>query len=346
MISLSFRTLVYALLASVWIQPASAQNRFTESELPTALPEVINPFLDSAQSESFIGTAGKALQSYRWQREDARANIVLLTGFSENVLKYREIAYLLYQEGYSVHLYEHRGHGRSELLTDERQKIYVAHFDDYVNDLKIFIKTYLADAKEPVFALTHSMGGAVMARYLQQNPDSPIQAAYLASPMLDIFTDGYPRPVLTALTKAAVLAGQGKQYAFGRGPLDPATLTMDAFGDNSSQVRFDAYIQDSAAAGILQGNATFGWTYEALKATADLMKEKNIRKINRPIALAQAQFDTIVKADAQVKFCAVARDCQLESFPGRHALIYEKDEVFVPFTDSVLNFFAEQLKAE
>lgn len=346
MIASSFRSLISLLITGCMSLPALGQNRFLESELPWALSDVLNPFLDKALSKVFIGTDGKALQSYRWQRDDARANIVLLTGFSENVLKYREIAYLLYQEGYSVHLYEHRGHGRSELLTNDRQKMYVADFDDYANDLGIYLNTYLADATAPVFALTHSMGGAVLVRYLQQYPESPIQAAYLGSPMFDIFTDGYPRPVLTAITKAAILAGQGKQYVIGRGPLDPQTLTMDAFGDNSSQVRFDAYIQDSASAGILQGNATFGWTYAALKGTATLMKEKNIRKIKQPLFIAQAQFDTVVKAEAQSKFCAIASSCQLESFPGRHALIYEKDEVFVPFTDSILNFFAAQLKAE
>ncbi|HET9237859.1 MAG TPA: alpha/beta hydrolase [Oligoflexus sp.] len=334
--------LILALITSL-SSGALAQNRFTETELPEAFSEILNPFLNSAQSEAFIGTGGKSLQSYRWLRNDARAHILILTGFSENVLKYRELAYLFYQEGYSVHLYEHRGHGRSELLTDERQKMYVTDFEDYVKDLGIYLQTFLASEELPILALTHSMGGTVLTRHLQQNANSPIKAAYMASPMFDLFTDGYPRPVLTALTKAAILAGQGQQYVFGRGPLDPGTLTIDAFGDNTSEVRFQAYIQDSAKAGVLQGNATFGWTYAALKATGQLMKEKNIKKINRPLFIAQAEFDTVVRSDAQTKFCALLSQCRIQSFPGRHALIYEKDEIFVPFTESVLLYFTEQL---
>lgn len=64
----------------------------------------------------------------------------------------------------------------------DKQKGYVADFEDYVVDLKQFHdQVIMADQPAKLFLLAHSMGGAISALYLERWPDD-IKAAVLSSP--------------------------------------------------------------------------------------------------------------------------------------------------------------------
>ena len=95
--------------------------------------------------------------------------LVIVSGRSETYLKYMELSFDLYQQGYNIFLLDHRGQGLSERLLSNPHKGYVANFDDYESDLSYFIDHVVASAcpMKP-YLLAHSMGGLIAARYLQK----------------------------------------------------------------------------------------------------------------------------------------------------------------------------------
>ena len=72
--------------------------------------------------------------------EESDKAIVICHGFSECIEKYHEIIYYFLNEGFSVYIMEHRGHGRSGCLSKScNTQVEVESFDYYVKDLKTFL---------------------------------------------------------------------------------------------------------------------------------------------------------------------------------------------------------------
>ena len=87
--------------------------------------------------------------------------------------------------GHNVYGVDHRGQGLSERLLENPHIGHVACFDDYVQDLLKSIKQLLPDDHLPVFALAHSMGGAIALQAAFQMPTC-FTAVALVAPMLGI----------------------------------------------------------------------------------------------------------------------------------------------------------------
>lgn len=151
--------------------------------------------------------------------------IVLLPGFTESVMKYKEVILDLHSRGYSVFALDHRGQGESRHLAmsleycnllnvvwddpwaqfDLASQVLipkpaesvclsdVVHVDDaelYVKDLHQFVNQVVLPrtaGRVPLFLLGHSMGGAVATRYLAEHPGVFVAAA-VTSPAYRINT--------------------------------------------------------------------------------------------------------------------------------------------------------------
>lgn len=57
--------------------------------------------------------------------------VVIVNGRIESAWKYQELCYDLFRQGFDVYTYDHRGQGRSERLTEDRQIGHVHEFQDY-----------------------------------------------------------------------------------------------------------------------------------------------------------------------------------------------------------------------
>ena len=63
--------------------------------------------------------------------------IVVVNGRIECTWKYQELFYDLFQQGYDIYSFDHRGQGLSDRLIEDQQMGYVEDFEDYVQDLHL-----------------------------------------------------------------------------------------------------------------------------------------------------------------------------------------------------------------
>ena len=142
--------------------------------------------------------------AYRhFSQEDAKGNILVAHGFTENMEKFREIVWDFYSAGFNVTVYEHRGHGRSSKFDDKFDGTHVDNFNKYVDDMKILIDQTF-DQSLPTFVFAHSMGGGITGRFIQKHPHV-LDGAILSAPMMEFDTTGFPTWVVKALSTGASL---------------------------------------------------------------------------------------------------------------------------------------------
>ena len=90
-----------------------------------------------------------------------KASVVIVHGYAEHSGRYSAAVDTLCREGFSVFLYDQRGHGRSEGVRAD-----VLRFVDYVRDLSMFVD-YVRERSDGsnVFLIAHSTGAAASALY-------------------------------------------------------------------------------------------------------------------------------------------------------------------------------------
>jgi len=144
--------------------------------------------LPQSESGNFRSYDGHELYEQWWRpQSDPRAAVVIVHGVCEHSGRYDEAAGFLTDRGYAVDAFDLRGHGKSEGKT-----VYVESFDDYLNDLDVFldrVRKKLPD--KPVFLLGHSMGGGICLLYcITRQPD--IQGVIVSAPSVKISDDISP----------------------------------------------------------------------------------------------------------------------------------------------------------
>jgi len=106
---------------------------------------------------------GTVLIGSSWAPDEApRGTLILVHGLKDHLGRYDELAARANALGLSVRGFDLRGHGRSG-----GARAWVASFEDYLGDLDVVLgdlRPQLPDL--PVFLFGHSMGGAIVARYV------------------------------------------------------------------------------------------------------------------------------------------------------------------------------------
>ncbi len=263
--------------------------------------------------------------------------ILISSGRTEGALKYKEVIYDLFNNGYSVYIHDHRGQGLSGRMAKDPEMGYVDNFQYYIDDMKYFYDTYLKpDKHQKIFLLSHSLGGAIAMSYLEQYPGD-FDAASFSSPMLGLAS--YICPL------AHILYTKTPKYAPGQTGYHRDSSSFATNSVTGSEVRFhratEAYrLQPEARL----GGATVQW----LKESCDHMKavSKNISKIETPFILFAAENETVVNHKTETKFVAKAqklgKDCNI--FPigdAQHELLMEKDPQRTDVMTKTLDFFGK-----
>ncbi|KHD89565.1 MAG: hypothetical protein OM95_03005 [Bdellovibrio sp. ArHS] len=133
-----------------------------------------------------------------WDNPNARGTVIINHGQGEHSESYHRLIKAFENDQWSFYGWDLRGHGRSE-----GRRGYVAQFDDYCKDYKIFLDMVLKEdkvKKGPVILFCHSMGALIELKTLLRNPDLRCDGIVVSSPLL-----GVSVPVPTYKSKGAVL---------------------------------------------------------------------------------------------------------------------------------------------
>jgi lysophospholipase len=318
----------------------------TELSLTRSFSSEIQKFWDNnAISADFQGIDDKKIHTVSITTGNNKV-VVISQGRNESVLKYKELAYDFHQQGYDIFLIDHRGQGFSERFGGDQHRGYVVDFQDYVDDFNQYVTSLALDKKyQHRYLLSHSMGGAIIALYLQQYKN-PFQASVFFSPMFSINLGILPTflaklithtsaEICSWFTEKACYIPNGNGYSPSK--FNGNHLTHSKMRFYSSQNEFETFPETQL------GDATMRWVATSLSATEQVIE--NAKKINTPILILQAGSDKVVTDDGQKAFFKNVTDCKFNKFfnitGAKHEILLESDEFRLTALNHTLQFLAD-----
>ena len=295
-------------------------------------------FLAWGRESWYTRERGKNIFCLSLHRKKPKGVILISHGFCENGEKYKELAWYFYQAGFTVYIPEHCGHGRSYRLTKDPYKVHIDDFRRYVKDLS-FIASRAAGENPgiPMFLYGHSMGGAIGAVTLAENPGR-FQKGILNAPMI-LHRTGIFRlfwfmgllfwPVLWEKERAMLRdsMASGMMKLLKKVPVFPEpdlTIIMKrgekppAFQNNGASCR---------------------WGLEAYRMSREISSHSR-KKISVPVLLFQAEKETLVYAGPQERLIRQLPDGRLIRVPGaKHEIYRSGNDILKPYLNKVLNFY-------
>jgi lysophospholipase len=296
------------------------------------------PYFQQIERGEIVNLEGLKIRYYSVQK-NAPETLVIVPGRTEPALKYAELLYDLRHANLNVFIFSHQGQGESERLLNDPHKGHVRNFHNYVKDMELFMEKVVSKTPGKKFLLAHSMGGAVAALYLANNPDV-FEKAVLSAPMMELNTDPYPETVARYLGRLLVSIGKGTSYAPDRGPYIPEADVFETNPATLSEVRFNASKHIfTHYPEVAIGGPTARWVHEALKAT------KNIHKlqIKTPVLMFQSGLDEFVKPGSQNQFCRKSFCEKIEMPESKHEILMERDFIRNEALAEIESFFGLKL---
>lgn len=314
----------------------------SEDNLAAKYKTTIQPFWQNSVQHGMFegaggGEVGKVDIAYAYVlHPQALGAVVISSGRIESLIKYKEVVYDFYQNGYSVFIHDHRGQGLSGRMLNNPQIGYVQSFAEYVTDFKKFIDEVVTQktTHKPQL-LCHSMGGAIGALTVLRYPELFEKIAFSA-PMFGI------RPALPNWFAKLLLSIHGalnnkNAYFFGQGNYDNQPFSANEL--THSEVRYQIFRQEYQITPQVQlGGVSGHWLKMAAEAIDEI--EQNVYRFPIPALVIQAGADQIV--DNKRQRCVVAKmaHAKLIVIEGsKHELLEEQDKFREPCLTAIFDFF-------
>ena len=274
-----------------------------------------NPVPDQMATGSIKTPDGVALRFARWEPPPGRkGTVVVLQGRAEFIEKYFETVRDLRARGFAVATFDWRGQGLSDRALSDRQKGYVRSFSEYATDLEaIMEQVVLPDCPPPIFALGHSMGGAIAIRACHDG-SRWFDRVVLSAPMIALPRGGLTR-MAGPLARFMRLLGRGSGYV--PTASSAASGTEEFIGNvlTSDPVRFTrnaAVLEQEPALGL--GPPTIAWIDSAMRLMKRFETPAYAGQIRQPILMVAAGRDEVVSTPAIETF-------GLNLLAGRHLIL-------------------------
>lgn len=261
--------------------------------------------------EGFLDVDGVRL----WTEDDvptgARAHVLLLHGYADHLGRYRAFRDALLAEGFGVHGYDQRGHGRTAGPRGHVQK-----FSDYLDDFdRCLARMRTQGGNTRAFVVGHSHGGLEALAALQRRGTPLLDGLVLSAPYLALAF----RPPAWKSAMAGIVQG-----------FLPA-LRMPLEIDLTALSRDETWVRSTAADPLYNRVGTPRWFTESSRAQAEVLAAG--AAIHCPVLLAVGTDDRIADAPTAKRFFDTlgTKDRTLREYPGmRHELLNElgKEEVF------------------
>lgn len=274
-----------------------------------------NPVPDNVVTGAIKTPDGVNLRFARWAPPPGRkGTVVVMQGRAEYIEKYYETVRDLRARGFAVATFDWRGQGLSDRALSDRRKGHVRNFSEYVTDLgAIMEQVVLPDCPPPIFALAHSMGGAVAIRACHDG-SRWFERVVLSAPMIAL----PPSPMMRLagpFARLLRLFGSGSAYVPSG---DRSVAGKQEFLGNvltSDPVRYArnaAVLEEEPDLGL--GPPTVAWADAALRAMRLFEDPAYAGHIRQPILMVAAGRDEVVSTPAIEQF-------GLNLLAGRHLIL-------------------------
>ena len=124
---------------------------------------------------SFPSIDGVRLHLYSIVPARPTASVLILHGYADHALRYRNVLMALAEAGFAAHALDYRGHGRAGGARGAVRK-----FDDYLGDVRTALARIEAAHGGKLFIVAHSHG-ALIAATLLSRPSAPRVAGLVLS---------------------------------------------------------------------------------------------------------------------------------------------------------------------
>lgn len=297
----------------------------------------IESFYDNGIEGFFNGQSNIKIYYKIFKQDKADKAILISSGRTEAAIKYKELIYDLFNNGYSIYIHDHRGQGLSQRLVENPDMGYIDNFQYYVDDMKYFYDNYIQDSTyTKIYLLAHSMGGAIGMTYLEQHPND-FNAATFSSPMLGF------KPTICSIVK--IIDKDQPRFAVGQSEYNDSNLKFEDNALTGSLIRFnrmvEAYNKEPKAR---LGGATYTWLHQSCEQFGYLFD--NINKIETPFVLFSAENEDIVNPQAHNRFFKAAKQlgkvCNYYEIKGaEHELLIEEDTHRIQTINKILEFYTQ-----
>lgn len=312
-----------------------------ENNYSSQMNDVVKPYLEKFQNlDYFSSFDGKDIFYRYYLNENAKANVVILHGFTECSEKFLEMIYYFHKNDYNVFSYDQRGHGKSFREVEDVTISHINKFDEYVCDLECYMDSVVKKTAPdlPVFLFAHSMGGAVGILYMMKYTDL-FTKAVLTAPMVFPQTAGVPVWASKAMASLFCIIGKSRNRVFVHKEFDPKSDFENSC--DSSEARYE-YVMDLKRNNRLYQNssASYSWVNESLKITKDIFDKNKCESIDTPILLLQAEDDNSVKKELQPEFVKLLKNGKIKEIKGsKHEIYLSPNDVMEEYLGEIFNFF-------
>lgn len=307
-------------------KPKGPQAVVSEKEFQKFMIETVEPELDDCMTEGFLTVKGGEKIYYNiYDCESPVAAVTILHGFTESLVKFREMIWHFLNRGVKVFCIDHRGHGRSHRVSDDTELTHIDRFSDYIDDLKEFCDNVVIPGSEglPRSVLGHSMGGCITAHFISIYPDV-FEKAVLSSPMIRPLTAGIPMGISKFIVRAACKTGKGTKKLFGHHGYDEAENFADSC--DTCEERFNYYRDLRRKHPYLRNTyPSYGWLDNSLRVDRFLLKNENCERVKADVLLYQAGLDKVVSNKYEDMYIAKIKGAKKLVAPTAKHEIYMSD---------------------
>lgn len=296
----------------------------------------IEDFYNSVKGKTFIGVDFISIYYKTFlQAKVTKGAILISTGRTESAIKYKELIFDLYSNGYSIYIHDHRGQGLSGRMTSDYELGFVEDFQDYITDMKTFYETIIKpNNHKKVYLMAHSMGGAIGFTYLQQFPND-FKAAAFSSPMFGLNFG------LCAL--GGVLENDEPSYAPTQTNFLESSVNFENNILTNSEVRYNLFTEAYMKEPLVRlGGISVHWLNESCNQFKIMFD--GISKVKTPSLVFSAVEEEIVDPAAHFMFVeeSIPKNKLIKGYSvknAKHELFIEKDAVRNNVLSTILNFF-------
>lgn len=300
---------------------------------------------DGWQEDSFTSATGKKIRyGHAEPPGTKKGTVVITTGYADFIEAYHETIHEYLDRGFAVWMMDWAGHGGSEKNTSPPKKGQTV--DDHVEDLRKFRQEIVQpEAGKPVLLSTHSMGGQIALRYLEQH-QADFNFAILATPLVaSKLKDGPASELMREAFKKAVESGLGDDPIPGGRQRLTRQLTAERKGRREKNpVRMSLHKTFMLLDDTLKAeDPSIGYVYSLFTSTDKTVQEDFLKSIKTPILFGIGKSDDVIDNDSvrrAGKLVPNAKVAEIED--GLHALWIDRDTQRKAWWTEVDAFIADQ----